>query len=177
MQRLTPPVNKNDHVQGPSNAPITLVEFGDFQCPHCGAVYPVVKQIQKKLGKKLRFVFRHFPLSNAHPFALPAAIAAEAAGRQHKFWEMHDILFEQQDRLSRSAIIEFAIEIGSNIPAFKIDLLDQSLVEKVESDFESGVRSGVNGTPSFYINGYKYNGSYDYPSLLSGIEEIKVSVL
>lgn len=170
MAKLTPPVNKDDHIQGSPNAIITLVEYGDYQCAHCGAAYPVVKALQKELGKKLSFVFRNFPLSNIHKLALPAAIAAEAADRQRKFWEMHDIIYERQSELSEYALLEFAKEIRLDLSQFKRDLPDRSLVEKIESHFESGVRSGVNGTPSFFINGHKYNGSYDFVSLYGVLE-------
>lgn len=176
MSRLSPPLNKNDHLLGPHHAPIELVEYGDFQCPFCGAAHPVIKQIIRVLDKKLRFAFRHFPLSNAHEYALPAAIAAEAAGKQNRFWEMHDIIYEQQDELSNYALLAFANEIRLNISKFRMDLLDESLAEKVESDFESGMRSGVNGTPSFFINGYKYNGGIDYDSLLIALEESAVAL-
>lgn len=171
MAKLTPSVNKNDHIQGPPEGIVTLVEYGDYQCPHCGAAFPVVKQIQKAFAKNLRFAFRHFPLSNVHEYAFPAALAAEAAGRQGKFWEMHDMLFEQQSFLNEYALLEFAQEVGLKIPAFKMDLQDPELSEKIEADFESGVRSGVNGTPSFFINGYKYSASFDYATLAWAIEE------
>lgn len=174
MSKLTPPLNKNDHVLGTPHAPIELVEYGDFQCPYCGAAYPVIKQIKERLDKKLRFAFRHFPLAKQHEYALPAAIAAEAAARQNSFWEMHDILYERQAELSEYAFLEFAEELGLNIPTFKMDLLDPSLAEKVELDFENGIRSGVNGTPSFFINGNKYHGLNDYNPLLMALEE-KVS--
>ena len=171
MPKLTPPVNKEDHIQGSPTARTTLVEYGDFQCPYCGLAYPVIKNLQKEFGKKLRLVFRHFPLSNSHPMALSAAIASEAAARQERFWEMHDMIYEQQAILSPYAFIEFATELGLNMAQFKMDLQDKTLAETVESHFESGVRSGVNATPSFYINGYKYNGGYDYDSLYIAIEE------
>lgn len=170
-QKLIPPVNADDHVQGLPDASIELVEYGDYQCPHCGMAHPVVKKIQKAFEDKLKFVFRHFPLTNIHPYAFPAAVAAEAAGRQHKFWQMHDIIFERQAELSDEAIFEFARDIGLNPEVFRRDLSDRLLTEKVEENFNSGVRSGVNGTPSFFINGYKYNGNYDYASLYSAIEE------
>ena len=149
---------------------VELVEFGDYQCPHCGAAHPILKQIRKDFGKKLKFVFRHFPLSNVHEYALPAALAAEAAAKQHKFWEMHDMIFEHQAQLDGYALLDFALELRLNIPLFKMDIQDPALAEKVERDFESGVRSGVNGTPSFFINGYKYNGNYDYPSMATELE-------
>jgi len=171
MAKLTPPINKNDHVQGPPDGIVTLVEYGDYQCPHCGAAFPIVKQIEKAFVKNLRFAFRHFPLSNVHQYAFPAAIAAEAAARQGKFWEMHDMIFEQQSLLNEYALLEFAKEVGLKIPAFKMDLRDPKLAEKVEADFESGVRSGVNGTPSFFINGDKHDGPFDYATLASAVEE------
>src|ERR1700712_2180353 len=97
---LKPPVGENDHVQGDKSAAIELVEYGDYQCPHCGAAHPVIKKIQKSFGKQVRFVFRNFPLQESHPYAMAAAIAAEAAGLQDKFWEMHDVIYENQDDLS-----------------------------------------------------------------------------
>ena len=171
MAKLTPPVNINDHVQGPPDGTVILVEYGDYQCPHCAAAFPIVKQIQKAFVKNLQFAFRHFPLSNVHEYAFPAAIAAEAAGRQGKFWEMHDMIFERQSLLSGNAFLEFAKELGLKIPAFKMDLQDPKLGEKVEVDFESGMRSGVNGTPSFFVNGDKHDGPFNYASLASAVEE------
>jgi protein-disulfide isomerase len=158
-------------MQGLTNAPITLLEYGDFQCPYCGAAYPIVKELQKAFAKELRLVFRNFPLTNVHEFALSAAVAAEAAGRQQRFWEMHDLIFEHQSRLSPRVWIEFAQSLKLNVPVFKMDLQDQKLEQKVEADFESGVRSGVNGTPSFFINDKKYEGSYDFRSLADAIKE------
>ena len=170
MAKLTPPVNINDHVQGPPDATVILVEYGDYQCPHCAAAFPIVKQIQKAFFKNLRFAFRHFPLSSVHEYAFPAAIAAEAAGRQGKFWEMHDMIFERQSFLSGNALLEFAKELGLKMPAFKMDLQDPTLGEKVEVDFESGMRSGVNGTPSFFVNGDKHDGPFTFASLASAVE-------
>jgi protein-disulfide isomerase len=169
MAKLTPPVNNYDHVRGPVEAPISLVEFGDYQCPHCGAAHPVVKQIQKNFWKKIKFVFRHFPLYNVHPYAMAAAIAAEAAGRQKKFWEMHDMIFENQELLSQQALLQFAMELGLDIALYRMDIADKVMTEKVEVDFDSGLRSGVNGTPSFFINGYKFNGGHNYTSLFEAI--------
>ena len=177
MSKLIPPVNEHDHILGPRNAAITLVEYGDYQCPHCGAAHPIVKEIRSNFSKNLRFVFRHFPLTNVHELAFPSALAAEAAGRQGRFWEMHDMIFEHQPELSEYALLEFARLIGLNMATFKMDLQDQAVADKVESDFESGVRSGVNGTPSFFINGHKHNGAYDYASLVTAIEEKLLPVL
>jgi protein-disulfide isomerase len=167
---LRPPVNRNDHIKGPHDAVVELVEYGDYQCPHCGAAHPVVKSVEDAFHGKLKFVYRHFPLMEIHPMAVPAAIAAEAADLQGKFWKMHDMIFENQAILSIPALVEFARVLDLNIPAFERDMQDRSLLEKVEADFESGMRSGVNGTPSFFINGEKYNGSYDFIALSGAID-------
>jgi len=176
MSQLKPPVDKNDHTEGLPNAPITLVEFGDFECPHCGAAYPVIKEIQKAFKKQLRFVFRPFPLSNVHPHALQAAAAAEAADRQHRFWPMHDMLFENQDRLDRRSLVAYAKALELDLEQFNKDIDDPRIAGKIEASFESGVRSGVNGTPSFYINGSKYNGGNDYDSLERGLQQVLADI-
>ena len=170
--RLKPPVNEKDHIKGTPDAPIELVEFGDYQCPHCAAAYPILKAIERAYGKDLKFVFRHFPLSEIHQYAQAAAIAAEAAGQQGKFWQMHDIIFERQPELSVGSLLDFAEELGLNMMKLKKDMTDKTIVGKIEADFESGVRSGVNGTPSFFINGHKYNGVYDFDSLAAAIETL-----
>jgi formate-nitrite transporter family protein len=167
---LAPPVSARDHAAGPAEAPLTLVEYGDYQCPYCGAAYPVVKRVQKRLGKKLRFVFRNFPLTQVHPYALIAAEAAEAAAIQGKFWEMHDLLFEQQTLLKPEIIPLWAKRIGLDVEKFGNDI-QQGLVEKrIKEDRQSGIRSGVNGTPTFFINGTRYDGPPDYDSLLEALE-------
>ena len=162
---LKPPVSDKDHIQGEANAIIEFVEYGDYQCPYCGMAYPVIKNIQKKFGKDLKFVFRNFPLSKIHPHAKLAAIAAEASDKQERFWEMHDIIFENQKNLSNSFLIAYANEVGLDIFQFKTDMNDETLIKKIESDFESGLRSGVNGTPSFFVNGEKYNEYWDENNL------------
>ena len=162
---LTPAVSDNDHIQADSKAIIELIEYGDFQCPHCGRAYPMIKQIQQKFGKELRFIFRNFPLSNSHPQAKIAAIAAEAANKQGKFWEMHDILFENQTKLISSALVEYAKIIGLNVEQFILDLKNDELEKEVDADFESGLRSGVNFLPAFFINGEIYDGEIDEESL------------
>jgi protein-disulfide isomerase len=167
---LTHPVSAHDHTQGPADAPVTLVEYGDYQCPYCGAAYPVVKRLQKALGKKLRFVFRNFPLTQAHPYALMAAEAAEAAALQGKFWEMHDLLFEQQAFLDPDVIPSWAQDIGLNLDKFRNDINQGIVEERIKKDRQSGIRSGVNGTPTFFINGTRYDGSPDYDSLLATFE-------
>src|SRR5258706_10919707 len=148
MTQLKPPVNNKDHIQGKNTAPLELVEYGDYQCPYCGHAYPIIKNLQRKLGTDLKFVFRNFPLSEIHPDAFNAAIAAEAAGLQHKFWDMHDIIFEHQQELDSGSLFFYAKTIGLDIERFKNDTGEDKVIAKVEKDFESGLRSGVNGTPS-----------------------------
>ncbi|AFM23374.1 DsbA family protein [Desulfomonile tiedjei] len=167
---LTQPVSAHDHIKGSADAPLTLVEYGDYQCPYCGAAYPVVKRLQKALQKKLRFVFRNFPLTQAHPYALIAAEAAEAAALQDKFWEMHDLLFERQDLLDPDVIHLWAQEIGLNHEKFRNDVKQGIVQERIRKDRQNGILSGVNGTPTFFINGTRYDGSPDYDSMLSVLE-------
>jgi protein-disulfide isomerase len=157
---LTPPVSERDHTTGPADAPVTLVEYGDYECPYCGMAYRVVKSAQAELGNQLRFVFRNFPLAEAHPHARLAAEAAEAAAAQGKFWEMHDALFEHQDALEAEDIIGYAKSLGLDIARFGRDLKDSTYSKRVREDFRSGVKSGVNGTPTFFINGSRYEGSW-----------------
>jgi protein-disulfide isomerase len=155
---LKPPVNEKDHSQGTAESTIELVEYGDYQCPHCGAAYPIIKKLQEDFAPQICFVFRNFPLAEIHPFAVSAAIAAEAAGMQQKFWEMHDSIFENQSLLDNGGLQRMAAAIGLDMEIFESDLQLEVLQAKVEADFESGVRSGVNGTPSFFINGIKFDG-------------------
>ncbi|WP_316798002.1 DsbA family protein [Pedobacter frigidisoli] len=158
MSTLKPEVSTNDHMQGGDSASITIVEFGDYECPHCGNAYPIIKEIEETFGDQVKLVFRNFPLQEAHEFAYPAALAAEAAALQHKFWEMHDAIYENQYRLDEGLFNEIAETLGLDLEQFAADLSSEVVKEKVESDFESGVRSGVNGTPSFYVNGKKFDG-------------------
>jgi protein-disulfide isomerase len=170
MSRLTQSVSSRDHAEGPADAASTLVEYGDYQCPYCGAAYPVVKDVQKTLGKKLRFVFRNFPLTQAHPYALIAAEAAEAAALQGKFWEMHDLLFEEQHLLKPEIIPSWANRIGLNVEQFGNDIKKDVVEKRIQEDRRSGIRSGVNGTPTFFINGSRYDDPPDYNSLLAALE-------
>jgi protein-disulfide isomerase len=144
MSQLKPAVGANDHVQGPAKAPITLVEYGDYECPYCGEAYPITKALQKRLGDKLRFVFRNFPLNQAHPHAEHAAEAAEAAGAQGKFWEMHDLLYENQDALDDEDLLRYAKALHLDVPRFVKDMEEHRYADRVREDFRSGVRSGVN---------------------------------
>jgi protein-disulfide isomerase len=146
---LTQPVSARDHAEGPADAPLTLVEYGDYQCPYCGSAYPVVKRLQKTLGNKLRFVFRNFPLTQAHPYALVAAEAAEAAALQGKFWEMHDLLYEQQTFLEPEIIPLWAESIGLDLERFGNDIRQGIVATGINEDRQSGIRSGVNGTPGY----------------------------
>jgi len=158
MSTLKPSVSENDHVQGAESASVEIVEFGDYECPHCGDAYPIVKEIQETFRDQIKFVFRNFPLQEAHPLSFPAALAAEAAATQGKFWEMHDAIYENQYRLSESIFDELAETIGLDLDKFKEDFKSNEIRQKIEGDFESGIRSGVNGTPSFYVNGTKFDG-------------------
>ena len=170
MAKLKPPVSAQDHMKGDSHATVVLVEYGDFQCPHCGAAFPIVNQIEKDYKDKLAFVFRHFPLAESHPYAQAAAVASEAAAKQGKFWEMHSLIFRNQDQLGLEMLLALAESLKLDMKTFQHDFKDPALFKKVEDSFESGIISGVNGTPSFYINGTKYNGSYDYESMTQAIE-------
>jgi protein-disulfide isomerase len=168
--RLTIPVGSSDHARGgPETAPLTLVEYGDYECPYCGAAYPIVKEIENVLGDELRSVFRNFPLGNAHPHAPQAAEAAEAAAAQGRFWEMHDRLYENQQHLETSDLVGYAEALGLDVARFETDLAQHTYESRVRSDFLSGVRSGVNGTPTFFINGVRHNGSYDFDTLLASL--------
>lgn len=161
---LTPAVSaERDHVQGPDTAPVTLVEYGDYQCPYCGMAYPVVKSLQRALGKQLRFVFRNFPLSDSHPNAQHAAEAAESAGAQGRFWEMHDTLYENQDALDDRDLLSYGKRIGIDADRLARDLEEGAYEARVREDFRSGVRSGVNGTPTFFVNGRRYDGGWNDP--------------
>jgi protein-disulfide isomerase len=160
---LTPPVGPDDHASGPAGAPVTLVEYGDFECPYCGQAYPIVKALQERLGSRLRFVFRNFPLKESHPHAQHAAEAAEAAGASGKFWEMHDTLYEHQRALTDPRLLQYAEAIGLDPGALARDLESGTFAEPVRQDFRSGIRSGVNGTPTFFINGERFDGPWNDP--------------
>lgn len=169
---LHPPVSGQDHSAGKNDAPIELVEYGDYECPHCGRAYPILKDLQQKMGDDLKFVFRNFPLGEMHPHAIMAAIASEAAALQGKFWEMHDIIFEHQTNLSPQALFDFAETLQLDMPKFEHDITQKALADKVEQHFESGMRSGVNGTPTFFINGAKYQGSWEGNDLYKYLQSL-----
>ena len=161
MSGLVLPVGPRDHIQGPADAPVTLVEYGDFECPHCGAAYPIVKGIQRSMGEDLRFVYRHFPLTRVHEHAEHAAEISEAAAQHGKFWPMHDLLFENQDALEDDDLVGYAEHLGIDPEWAAAALADGRFEPRVREDFSSGVRSGVNGTPTFFINRQRYDGPSD----------------
>jgi protein-disulfide isomerase len=168
---LTAPVTEDrDHIQRPGDAAVTLVEYGDYECPYCGAAYPIVKEVQARMGTTLRFVFRNFPITTSHPHAEQAAEAAEAAAVQDRFWQMHDVLFENQKRLRDEDLRGYAEQVGLDVEPFDQELAEHVHAARVREDFMSGVRSGVNGTPTFYINGARHDDSYDIETLLAALE-------
>jgi len=168
--RLLVPVDERDHTQGPADALATLVEYGDYQCPHCRQVYYNIKELQEKLGDGMRYVYRHLPITSAHPDAQLAAEAAEAAGAQGKFWEMHDKLYGHPE-LDQARFVSYAEEIGLDKDRFCEELENRVYAKKVQEDFDSGIRSGVNGTPTFFLNGERYDGAWDTESLLELVEK------
>jgi protein-disulfide isomerase len=168
---LTLPVSEDrDHIQGPAEAAVTLVEYGDYECPYCGAAYPIIKEVQERMRERLRFVFRNFPITTSHPHAEQAAEAAEAAAAQGRFWQMHDLLYENQQRLGDEDLRAYAGQLGLEVVPFDQELADHVHAPRVREDFMSGVRSGVNGTPTFYINGLRYDDSYELDTLLAALE-------
>lgn len=169
MIKLAVPVTKQDHAFGPPDAAVTLVEYGDYECPHCGKAHPIVREVKRRMGDQLRFVYRHFPLSEIHPYAALAAQAAEAAGAQKRFWEMHDTLFEHQNRLALPDLVHYADSLGLNVNRFETELIAGTYVDRVTQDFLGGIRSGVGGTPTFFINSIRYPGAFDLPDLLGAV--------
>jgi protein-disulfide isomerase len=169
MTTLSFPVEKQDHRRGNPQAAVTLVEYGDYECNHCGDAYSVIKQVEAEAGDRMQFVFRNFPLSQTHRHALHAALAAEAAGLQDQFWTMHDLIFENQDRLTDEDLVGYAEKLGLDVDRFERDMQSEAIAQKVKADFNSGVRSGVGGTPTFFINGQRFEGAAEYDELLDAI--------
>ena len=162
---LTPPVDDRDHVLGGPRALVTLVEFGDYECRFCGRAHPVVKDALWRMPDEILFAFRHFPLAQAHPHALTAALAAEAAGAQGQFWLMHDVLYANQDALEHDDLIGYAEDLALDVDRFVADVERGTYLQKVRGDFRAGVRSGVNGTPTFFIDGKRFDGNWADGSL------------
>ena len=157
--KLHTPVSDIDHIQGDQQAPITLMEYGDYQCSYCGLAYPLIKRLQRHFGKDLKFIFRNFPLVQSHHDALLAAAAAEAAGNQGHFWEMHDTLYEHQDRLTAQDLLNYAKSLKLDLVKFDKDIQSESILNRIRADYASGEMSGVEGTPTFFINDVKYVGA------------------
>jgi protein-disulfide isomerase len=168
--RLRVPVSSDDHIQGNENAPVTMVEYGDYECPYCGEAYYIIKAVQERFGRQLRLVFRNFPLTEIHPHAQSAAETAEFAGAQGRFWEMHDNLYENQDRLGLPLYSELAGILELSAEELRKSLAKHEFLSKVRADFLGGVRSGVNGTPTFFINNIRHDGAYEYESLVAAID-------
>jgi protein-disulfide isomerase len=170
MSVLRIPVTQADHVQGPPNAPVTMVEYGDYECAFCGLAHPIVKRLKRHFGKQLRFVYRHFPLVQVHPHAQSAAETAEFAGARECFWEMHDGLFENQASLGVGLF--FALAAALHLPGEELRraLDTEAYAPKVRNDFIGGVRSGVNGTPTFFVDGRRHDGSFDFEGLVSAVD-------
>lgn len=170
-QYLTVPVSPVDHILGPPDAPVTLLEYGDFECPNCAAAYPVIRGLVDSLGDRLRFVFRHFPIVLSHDHAQKAAEAVEAAGAQGKFWEMHDILFEHQDDLDRESLVAYAGMLSLDIERFSTELLEGVHADRVYRDLDSGQDSGVSWTPTFFLNEVRYPIARDLDGLVRMVRE------
>jgi protein-disulfide isomerase len=163
MSGLRSAVGAHDHVSGPADAPVTLVEYGDYECPHCGHAFTVVEKVRERLGDQLRFVFRHFPLSEMHPHALHAAEATESAAAQAgeaAFWSVHHANFTHQRALDDASLVQYATAAGGDASTTESDLESDAYADRVQADFSSGVRSGVNGTPTFFINGQRFDGDF-----------------
>lgn len=169
--KLAVPIAGRDHIQGPIKAPFALVEYGDYECPYCGEAYPIVKAVQRRLGDRLCFAFRNFPLANSHPHAEHAAEAAEAAGAQGKFWEMHDLLFENQDSLDDEALARYAQAAGLDASRLIAEVGAGAHMARIREDFKSGARAGVNGTPTFFVNGVRYDGEPAVAALYAALTQ------
>jgi len=173
VPKLKLPVGDRDHLQGSPDAKVTLVEFGDYQCPYCGEAYGIVKRVQEKYKDELRFVFRNFPLTEIHPRAEFGAEMAEAAAAQGKFWEMHDYLYEHQAQLSNPPyFLEYAEKLGLDAKRIAGEIANHQYLPRIQEDFSTGVRSGVNGTPTFFVNDLRHNGDYQFETFVAAIDRI-----
>jgi protein-disulfide isomerase len=168
--RLTQPVSARDHVRGPESAPVTLLEYGDFECPHCGAAYPILGELLRKFGDRVRHVFRHFPLTNVHPHAQAAAEASEWAAAQGRFWELHDRIYQTQKHLSLPHLLRLAEELQLDPGSLARTLKDHVFFARVKEDFLAGIKSGIKGTPAYFLNEVRHEG--DTASLEGAIERI-----
>ena len=169
-------ISPRDHVSGPPTAPVTLVEYGDFECPHCGRAYPLIEEARRELGDSLRFVFRHYPINVQHDHAMLAAEASEAAAAQGKFWEMHHLLFTHQDALDRDSLLRYAADAGAD-PARVAEALDGGVYrERVLEDVASGEENGVIWTPTFFINGTRFGYAADLDALIGALRAARARV-
>ena len=175
MSALTPPVSEQDHALGPADARVTLVEYGDFECPHCGGLHTVLQGARSAFGDNLRVVFRHFPLRSSHPHALAAAKAAEAAARQGRFWEMHDRLYRRQLQLGDDDLLRHARRIGLELPQFERDWGSREVEVRIREHLASAAQSGAGGTPSLFINGESYRGSLERDDLFGALARAAVA--
>ena len=173
LARLTVPVSERDHIWGPAEALVTLLEYGDFECPHCRQAHPAVQSLLAAPPFPIRFVYRHFPLAQVHPHAQQAAEAAEAAGAQEKFWEMHDLLFDNQQALADDDLLQYAALLQLDLTRFATELASHIHAQRVRDQFMSGIHSGVNGTPTFFVNDLRHDGSYNFASLLEAVTEAR----
>ncbi len=171
MSELTVPITSDDHSQGDANAKCTLVEYGDYQCPACGQAAPIVKELQKQFGTDLRFVFRNFPLREIHPNAEHAAEAAEFAGTNGEFWQMHDLLYQNQTALDDESLLALASRLHISEDELREVLHAETYQSWVKKDFSGGVRSGVNGTPAFFLNGQRHDGAFDFATLADAVRQ------
>ena len=170
MGQLTPPISAEDHVDGPDRAELELVMYGDFQCPYCTAAFPIVTRIRDQLAGRLLFAFRHFPLRQIHPDAERAAQGAEAAAAPGAFWQMHDRMYESRGALGREDLIHYAEELGLDVERFTTELDSEVHAPRVQRDVDSGLASGVTGTPGFFVGGRQHTGSFDAASLRAALE-------
>lgn len=173
MSELRVPVSAADHARGGADGRVVLVEYGDYECPYCRVAHSEVLQLGRHFGDDLTIVFRHFPLTEIHPFAEPAAETAEFAGAQGRFWDMHDAIYAHQERLSLPFLLGAVRALGLSVSDFEVALEAKTYAPKVAQDFLSGVRSGVNGTPTFFINGHRHDGPFDYRHLAAAVQSVR----
>ncbi|MBY8873824.1 DsbA family protein [Micromonospora sp. PLK6-60] len=168
--KLRTPVGEHDHVRGPVDAPVTVVEYGDFQCRYCGAAYPNLAELLRQRADTVRLVYRHFPIANVHPYAENAAEMAEAAGRRDRFWPMHDWLFEHQDQLDPVHLALGVQQLGLPADELAAEVAGQAYADRVRGDFVGGIRSGVNAAPTLFVNDVRHDGGYDLAELLAAVD-------
>ncbi|WP_092382050.1 DsbA family protein [Micromonospora phaseoli] len=168
--RLRTPVTDEDHVRGPVDAPVTIVEYGDFQCPFCGLAHANLREVLRQRAETVRLVYRHFPIANIHPYAERAAEAAEAAGRRGRFWEMHDWLYEHQDQLDPVHLTLGIEQLGLPVDEVEAEIAGHTHGDRIRQDFVSAVRSGVDATPTVFVNDARHDGDFDVATLLTTVD-------